>query len=288
MVDYYSYIDNQLQQNKGLNFFSTEKNPFKISENFIAAVRSFDGKHHIFEYAIDKVLNEFHRVNQYYSFDAKARNELKKIYENSFVLIKSNELTEREISDKHFYELKSWLKKSNPFAEKIYSESDSKIEPVACYEYSPELQMNILQLNIAHILEPVLDIGCGSEANLVNYLRGNGIEAYGIDRSAAPSEYLENADWLSYNFGVNRWGMVVSNLGFSNHFMHHHLREDGDYLIYANKYMEILRSIKKGGSFHYAPDLPFIEQYLPENKYQIRNYSIKPDKYKSTIVKIVG
>jgi hypothetical protein len=32
--------------------------------------------------------------------------------------------------------------------------------------------------------------------------------------------------------------------------------------------MKILDSLKKGGSFHYAPDLPFIEKYLNRDKYK--------------------
>jgi len=38
--------------------------------------------------------------------------------------------------------------------------------------------------------------------------------------------------------------------------------------------MDILNALKVGGNFHYAPDLPFIEQYLDKDKYQLTKRSI--------------
>lgn len=74
--------------------------------------------------------------------------------------------------------------------------------------------------------------------------------------------------WNGYRRNLNemkKWGTIVSNLGFSNHFNHHNLREDGNFIKYAKTYMNILYSLKPGECFHYAPDLPFIEKYLDEN-----------------------
>jgi hypothetical protein len=63
-------------------------------------------------------------------------------------------------------------------------------------------------------------------------------------------------------------GTITSNLGFSNHFNHHHLRKDGHFIEYAKTFMDILNSLKIGGSFYYAPDLPFIEKYLDRSKFK--------------------
>ena len=79
---------------------------------------------------------------------------------------------------------------------------------------------------------------------------------------------------MDFSFVPGHWGTIISNLGFSNHFRHHHLRNDGDYLDYARKYMEILQSLKPGGAFYYAPDLPFIESYLDPQKYRITKREI--------------
>jgi len=58
-----------------------------------------------------------------------------------------------------------------------------------------------------------------------------------------------------------------------------------DYVSYAKKYMEILHSLKFGGYFYYAPDLPFIEQFLDDKEFQINNFEIENLEYESTIIK---
>jgi len=133
--------------------------------------------------------------------------------------------------------------------------------------------------------EKVLDIGCGKQGSLVSYLRSKRVEAYGVDRLLTDNPNLTSADWLEFDFGKERWGTIISNLGFSNHFKHHHIREDGDFLKYATKYMEILNSLKIGGRFHYAPDLPFIEKYLSPEKYGLSSVKIKNTDFYTTITK---
>jgi hypothetical protein len=51
------------------------------------------------------------------------------------------------------------------------------------------------------------------------------------------------------------------------HFLHHHLRCDDSAFVYARTYMRVLRSLKPGGVFAYAPALPFIEELLPASSY---------------------
>lgn len=92
---------------------------------------------------------------------------------------------------------------------------------------------------------------------------------------------------MDYDYEKNKWGTIISNLGFSNHFIHHHLRKGGNYLQYAKKYMQILHSLKPGGSFHYAPDLPFIEQYLDKNMYEVYKKRLEKQDLSSVIVKRV-
>ena len=79
-------------------------------------------------------------------------------------------------------------------------------------------------------------------------------------------------DWLEYDYGEEKWGTIISNLSFSNHFNHHNLRENGNYIEYGKTYMNILYSLKIDGSFHYAPDLPFIEKYLDGNQFELKKF----------------
>ena len=134
-------------------------------------------------------------------------------------------------------------------------------------EYSPEKQCRILSIDPQELPIPVLDVGCGNEGLLVKYLRNLGIEAYGIDRIAAGNAGLFNSDWFEFRFEKRYWGTVISHMSFSNHFLFHHLHPHGRPEIYAKRYMDILESLKHGGSFRYAPGLPFIERFLPDADY---------------------
>jgi hypothetical protein len=191
------------------------------------------------------------------------------------------------IEKNHYQNLRQWLQKTNPFAEKIYTNVETDIRPVSCSEYGVDLQINVLRIDTMNIKEPVLDIGCGKQGSLINYLCSLGIIAYGIDRFSFSEANLIKSDWLEYNYGIEKWGTIISNLGFSNHFKNHNLREDGNYIEYAKKYMDILKSLKIGGRFHYAPDLSFIEAYIDKQQYKIEKYDIRDYDFKTTVIKRV-
>lgn len=147
-----------------------------------------------------------------------------------------------------------------------------------CAEYSPSLQLEVLGVPAHAALEPVLDVGCGVNAALVRYLRDEGLLAYGIDRAAPEDDVALRADWLSFGFGTGRWGTVVSHLAFSLHFLRHHLgggpTSNALALAHAEAYMRILSSLRVGGSFAYAPALPFIEGLLPASDYRVEHVSL--------------
>ncbi len=283
-------IDSQIEFNQGKNIFLDNLDIFQFAKETVKATSDIDrltpdSKQSLIDYATDKAIEEFCRVNQYYSFDLKAKNNLRKIYSDLFENFQTKTNSIEDISKNHYEKLKSWLKENNPFAEKIYKNGDEKVSQVACSEYSPELQIDILQIDVKHLMQPVLDIGCGVNGYLVNYLKNQGIEVLGIDRFKFTTSNLITADWLEYDYGKEKWGTIVSNLGFSNHFNHHNLREDGNYIEYGKNYMNILNSLKVGGCFHYAPDLPFIEKYLDNKQFDLRKYEINEYDFKTTKIK---
>jgi len=283
-------IDNQIEFNRGKNIFHYNLGIFQFANETVKVISNIDSlnpnsKQSLIDYATDKAIEEFCRVNQYYAFDLKAKNNLRKIYSELFENIQTKTNSVEAISEKHYKKLKNWLKENNSFVEKIYQNGDEKLSPVACSEYTPKLQIDILQIDIKHLIQPVLDIGCGINGHLVNYLKNQGIEVYGIDRFKFSTTNLITADWLEYDYGTEKWGTVVSNLGFSNHFHHHNLREDGNFIEYGKTYMNILNSLKVGGCFHYAPDLPFIEKYLDNKQFDLRKYEINKYDFKTTIIK---
>lgn len=143
------------------------------------------------------------------------------------------------------------------------------LREVVSAEYDPALQLRVLGLDPAALAEPVLDLGCGVEARLVRWLRARGLAAEGIDRAAGPAEGIRRVDWLEAPLAPGSLGTVVSHLGFSLHFLHHHLRPGEEALRYARRYMEILRALRPGGVFAYAPGLPFVEEHLPAAEWEV-------------------
>jgi hypothetical protein len=49
--------------------------------------------------------------------------------------------------------------------------------------------------------------------------------------------------------------------------------------------MEILDSLVPGGSFYYAPDLPFIEEFLDPARFLKQNYTVGDQGFRSSIIK---
>jgi hypothetical protein len=291
-LDY--YIDKQFEYNRGKNLFHKEiYNSLRFCPEMDEAVRKVQeidqpSADLIIQCLTDRTLKELCDINQYYSFNELSRINLRKIYSELFSEIKKHGESCETISGNHYKKLIDWLRRTDPFAEKIYSKKDLIISSVPCYEYSPDIQMEILNINILTIKNPVLDIGCGKNGILVSWLRHKGIDAFGIDRFAPDTLPLSSSDWFEYQYGINKWGTIISNLGFSNHFIHHHLRNNGSYEIYAKQYMRILNSLKTGGSIHYAPDLQFIEYYLDPKYFIVIKHPFRENNFSSTTITRIG
>jgi SAM-dependent methyltransferase len=143
-----------------------------------------------------------------------------------------------------------------------------------CDYYSPELQLSILHTRVEHLLEPILDLGCGQTGELIHFLRTQGKQAFGVERSGSTSQFIINADWFDFPLIPSFWGTIISHMAFSNHFLHHYLRPRGYLEQYAQRYMDVLSALKPQGSFLYTPGLPFIEELLPRDIYQIERFPI--------------
>jgi len=283
-------IDKQIDFNQGKNIFLDNLDEFKFTNETIQTIYEIDklnltSKLYLIDYVTDKTIESFYKINQYYTFSLKSKDDLKNIYFDLFEKIETKTFSIDHISKGHFENLKFWLKENNLFAEKIYNSAEKILKPVACAEYNPDLQIKILKIDIQNLQQPVLDIGCGSKGFLVNYLKELGVEVIGIDRLTSNKPFLISTDWLEYNYGEKKWGTIVSNLGFSNHFIHHNLRTDGNFVEYAKTYMKILNSLKINGCFHYAPELPFIEQYLDSNHFELKKHAIENSEFKTAIIK---
>lgn len=266
------HIDKQIQPHKGYNFFGNKNRSLKFSKMIVGAIRKpeliGENRDTILGITVQKVVHEFYRIYQYYHFDTNALSGLKSIYLDLYRLIKDNKKSLSHIEKLHTVRIKEWIRFHYPSAEKIFDSCPEYLLPVPCHEYSASLQLRILNIKQNAVKGPVLDIGCGEHGLLVCSLREAGIEAFGIDRSAAHSPFLFPKDWLDFDYGDKKWGTLISHLGFSNHFRHHHLHKEGNFTQYAQCYLRILHSLRPGGEFCYAPALPFIEQYLHSDRYR--------------------
>jgi hypothetical protein len=142
-------------------------------------------------------------------------------------------------------------------------------------EYSVETQLRVLHLEGASLKQPVLDVGCGHKAVLVRWLHNQAIHAIGIDVLAPQASGCIVADWFQFPWLPEQFGTVVAHQSFSLHFLHQHLRPDGNAEKYARQFMLILNSLMHCGRLVYAPGLPFIERHLPPAQYKVARYAIE-------------
>ncbi|MCM5554144.1 hypothetical protein [Pleomorphomonas sp. NRK KF1] len=138
-----------------------------------------------------------------------------------------------------------------------------------CRQYSPSLQCEILGLTGDDLTGPLLDIGCGEAAELVGFLRSQGYPAWGIDRLASDHGQAMPGDWFSPPTAPGGWRTIVAHLSFSLHFVHAHLHSGSEAKRYAIAYMTILDRLQPGGSFLYAPSLPFVERLLDPRRFHV-------------------
>lgn len=146
---------------------------------------------------------------------------------------------------------------------------------VVCAEYSPELQLRVLGVRAEELGAPILDLGCGAGGALVRHLRRRGHDpVWGVDRSAPAEPGYVRASWFADALPPLRWRSVIAHQSFSLHFLHAHLRSAERAARYAERYMQVLRSLAPGGRFLYAPGLPFIEEALAGSPFAVRTWPV--------------
>jgi hypothetical protein len=145
-----------------------------------------------------------------------------------------------------------------------YQDQDLHTNPllrtVPCEEYSPGFQLSILGLDLNQLIEPVLDLGCGSNGALVRYLRQQGIETCGVDRLAPKEPYFFQSDWFDFDPGRETWGCILAHQSLSTHFIYAWLHQPAGVEKYSRLTIKILASLQEGSFLGYAPGLPFLEE----------------------------
>jgi hypothetical protein len=167
--------------------------------------------------------------------------------------------------------------------ENVYEETIKQLH-IPCSEYSGELQKEVLRIDTVRLREPIIDIGCGHKAELVQALRRNNYESvYGLDQYTSADTKIICCNWFEYTFLQNTWGTVIAHMSFSNHLKRVLLFGEDTKELYMKKYYEILNSLKPGGMFIYTPSVKSIEEKLGGNTWTVRYYQNMHDRSLDTV-----
>lgn len=206
----------------------------------------------------EKLVRWIQRRNQFIVVGAAARREIRNIYDVGF---------SRALVARGFDEVSALLAvHGQAVRSAILEVTGGEPKDVVSGRYSPSTQLHVLGFD-TDVRGPVLDIGCGEDLLLVRHLRSRGVQAHGIDRELGGPAH----DWLAYDPGVARWETILAHQSFSLHFAHHHLHANEDTALeYAGAYMRYLHALRPGGTFAYAPSMPFIDCALPDIEWEVR------------------
>ena len=207
-------------------------------------------------------------------------NKILEIYHKLIENISDYNKDYERIALEHFTEVRNFI---NSYTNKQEEKLEKQVEKSS---YSPEFILNILDVKDSELKGSSLDLGCGEDATLVNYLADKGMNAKGLDMECEDSDRLEQEDWLIKEYPESTYDLITSNLAFTKHFLEANQEEanDQECIEYALSYMKILNSLKVGGKWHYVPSVTFIEELLPEDKFEVTNSFIN-DSIMRTVIK---
>jgi hypothetical protein len=274
-------IEQQLDINKSKNLlYKNVTQIMSVEPSFLAALeellnsnggdKSEEIHSEFISFAAKELVKRLYSINPYLRVSKVQVGNLEQIYHRTWQrMIKTGNI-KTTLNEFNYPELSKWLAALYPEKFQQSLKFTSGIGHVTYEEYSAELQIELLGIDIARIKQPVIDIGCGSQANLVKYFRSLDVEAYGIDRQLVEHEsYLTQVDWFDFYFEPGRWGTVISNMGFTNHLNYAYLQDISQLEHYLLKMREIIESLSVYGCFYYAPGLPYIEDKLSAKSYTV-------------------
>jgi hypothetical protein len=149
------------------------------------------------------------------------------------------------------------------------------LRTVPCEEYSAEFQLSVLGLGLHDLVEPVLDVGCGTKGTLVNYLRERGVAAFGVDRLAPESPFFFRSDWFDFDYPSQPWGSILAHQSLSTHFIYSYLHQPVSIEKFGKLTMKVLDSLRVGAFLSYAPGLPFFESQVEKmGKFEVTRQKI--------------
>jgi len=293
-------IRRQLNRNEGKNLLHSEvETLLEIDGTFLAALEELvsNPEVHMPSAKLDRIaadvaasfIGKIYALNQYIQIAEDAKESLKRIYIESWRKLVETKEVEATIRNHHYPRIRAFVEGLYPQSLAAGLKSRTQLGRVPSSEYSADLQMRILRLELQRLREPILDIGCGAKGNLVRYLRTQKLEAFGIDRYIANrTDYLTEADWFDYEYGLNKWGTIVSNLSLANHFLYAQRYDQSKVPRYLVTFTKVLASLTVGGTFAFAPAIEQLEQHTDRRRYRMNRWEISPDAMGMGITRIAS
>jgi hypothetical protein len=233
------------------------------------------------------LIKRLYFINQFIQISEQKRRGLESIYRHTWQRIVETKSIQAILKDYHYPHLTNWIASLYPQSFLKHLRDLPTIGHIVCEEYSPQLQIDLLRLDVQTLRQPLLDIGCGSRAGLTRHLRALGIDAYGIDRQIEQGEtYLQQTDWLDYELDPDTWGTIVSNMAFTNHLHYVGCHNPAQLELYLQKFKEMIEALTIGGSFHYAPSVPLVEERLDPTVYRVECFEAVGEIHMTRITKI--
>jgi len=261
---------------------------FEFREEIFQYVSSAINSAELIEYCIRSTKEYTYKRNQYINFTRQYDGLLLAEYKDLLAQIKalSETFLSREdlfqsfgnILQRHHERLRLILSSYCVITTKNELKNNPLLQSVPCEEYSARFQLDILNLDLKEITEPVLDIGCGAEGAFVKFLRGQGLEAFGIDRLAPKEPFFYQNDWFDFDYSQRKWGTIIAHQSLSTHFIYNYLSNPARVDSYVDLFVNILSSLEVDGKFCYAPGLPFFETSLEKlGRYEVLRKTIASD-----------
>jgi len=283
-------IRRQIDKNKHLNLlFEQLELEVNIDEGFRMGLLKMKSEgvkdiSSIVDYTVRETVHTIYQINQYLAIPGEEINRLRNIYINTWKKIDSRSF--QRVIRNHHRKLSRWIAQFYPDAFLASLKDRESIGEVRNEEYSARFQESLYDIHIGDLMEPILDIGCGEHAYLPRRLHEAGKEVTGIDRVLKESEsYLIESDWFNYPLDTASLGTIIANMSFSNHLLYTLYHDKDRLLNYYLKYREIIDALKPGGRFLYAPSLPFIEDRLDSEQFQVERREMTEECHASIVLK---
>jgi len=288
-------IRRQLNANQSTNIlYPSAPELLKIDKSFVESLENAKSESlsseeltRIIKFAVRQCITRVLKVNQYLQISEGAQRRLAEIYRHTWEEITKSDDIDKALRKSHYPAIQVWLAELYPESLSKPLATQPQIRSLCCAEYSPEIQLQMLNISLKEIRNPVLDIGCGFSAELTKYLKSQGFIVIGFDRFVEEeTDFITEDNWLDFQYSAQSWGTVISHMALSNYYRYAVQYDDNMQDSLESVYATILKSLRIGGCFYYTPGVKEIEQQIDRSEFHVERKQIMLDLTTTRIIRI--